>query len=143
MKVNEILFSINFILASKIIDPQLVFVAGSPPSLTQSFIPHLITASRGARRLHPHGDRQLLHRPHRLHNDLQLLHRPHRLHNDLQRLHAGLQHRPHRLHAGLQHRPHPLHSDALQRRLRSRRQRRPREKELFLKKYFLKRLMSK
>ena len=36
-----------------------------------------------------------------------------------------------------------VHSDALQRRLRSRRQRRPREKELFLKKYFLKRLMSK
>ena len=47
MKVNEILFFINFILASKIIDSQLVFVAGSPPSLAQSFIPHLITASWG------------------------------------------------------------------------------------------------
>ena len=34
MKVNEILFSINFLLASKIIDTQLVFVAGSPASLT-------------------------------------------------------------------------------------------------------------
>ena len=33
MKVNEILFSINFLLASKIIETQLVFVAGSPPSL--------------------------------------------------------------------------------------------------------------
>ena len=84
--------------------------------------------SRGARRLYPHGDLQLLHRPHRLHNDLQPLHRPHHLHNDLQRLHAGLQHRPHRLHTGLQHRPHPLHSDALQRRLRSRRQRRPKKR---------------
>ena len=142
MKVNEILFSFNFILASKIIDSQLVFVAGSPPSLAQSFISHLITASWGAR-LHPHGDLQLLHRPHRLPNDLQLLHQPHCLHNDLQRLHTGLQHWPHRLHAGLQHRPHPLHNDALQRRLRSRRQRRPRKKELFIKKYFLKRLMSK
>ena len=140
MKVNEILFSINFLLASKIIDSQLVFVAGSLPSLAQSFIPHLITMSRGARQLHPHGDLQLLHRPiasTTISNSYTGPTASTTISN------AGLQHRPHRLHAGLQHRPHPLHSDALQRRLRSRRQRRPQKKELFLKKYFLKRLMNK